>query len=81
MSDDKVISINGDSTGKMRMGEPNQAVIDHLKELLQEAESGSIQGIVTVQLYSNSCASWNIKGLIGGYSIIGALNVALNDLL
>lgn len=49
MSDDKVISINGDSTGKMRMGEPNQAVIDHLKELLQEAESGSIQGIVTVK--------------------------------
>jgi len=54
MSDDKVISINGDSTGKMRMGELNQAVIDHLKELLQQAESGSIQGIVTAQLYSDS---------------------------
>lgn len=79
--DDKIVSINGDYSGELKMGEPNEIVISHLEKLLEKAKSGAIQGIVTAQLYSDGTTSWGTHGFIGGHSLTGALSVALNDVI
>ena len=56
-------------------GVPNASVIEALEEALERARSGEIQGVAIAQLHADRLASYAIAGIIGGYSLLGALEM------
>lgn len=74
----KVIALNGGPTG---LPEINQAAVSALEEWLEAARSGQIVGLVMVGLGHDAKAQWEIAGMVGGYGMIGALDIAKSDLV
>lgn len=68
-----VTSIYGGATGQR---EPNENAISALEELLEMARAGEIVGIAVAGLYHDGCGMYRLAGRVGGYSMLGALDVA-----
>lgn len=56
-------------------GEPRQSVIELLEMLLERANAGNLQAVGVVTTDIDGCAAWHASGLLGGYSMIGALAI------
>lgn len=59
----------------------NESVIEVLRELLEKAEAGEIVGVITAQIYHDGLSGFRIGGLVGSYSMVGALEMAKADLI
>ena len=53
----------------------NENTVAVLEELLEKAKSGEIVGVCAAILYHDKLAGYRIGGFIGGYAMLGALNV------
>ena len=76
MSD--VVSFKGAPFGQK---EVNSICVDVLQDLLRRAEAGELVGIALGALHYNSETSWHVAGHVGGYAMIGALEMAKADLI
>ena len=74
----KVTSINGDA---LYTGEPNDRAIEVLEETLERARSGDVIGVCIVNRNSDGTAGFFIGGSIGGYSMLGSLEVVRSHLV
>lgn len=73
----KVVSIFG---GSVAQKIPNQACIEMLETYLELARSGEIIGAVVVALQHDGAANWSCCGMVGGFSLLGAMDVAHDHL-
>ncbi len=73
-----VASLHG---GAIQRGEPNAGCVAKLKELLERAEAGDVTGIVCATLHSDKTASSAVAGMVGPYSLLGAVEMAKSDLV
>ena len=73
-----VKSIYGGPTG---LPQRNDAAITVLTELLAKAEAGEVIGVVVASLHHDGLASFQIGGMVGGYSLLGAVELAKSDLI
>ena len=67
-----VTSLRG---GAIVVPEPNQQFIELLEETLVMARAGEVVGGAMALLHGDGCASYTAGGTLGGYSIIGAVQV------
>ena len=74
----KVISINGGPTGEPEIVE-NCVIV--LRDLLARAEAGEITGIGAAVVHCDGLASYHVGGFVGGYSVLGALDMIRADLI
>lgn len=66
--------------GEVNTQTPNPGCIAHLRELLEKAEAGEITGIVCACLHGDNLGSYTIAGMIGPYSLLGAVDMAHSEL-
>lgn len=79
MSDDKVVDIHGGPS--VRGGVPNSTCVKVARELLLMAESGELQGIAVAFLDREGVSGFVTGGRVGGYGMIGALEMARHELV
>ena len=78
MMGEKVVALHGGPTGEAR---PNEACIRTLEAFLEMARSGEIVGVTMAGLSADGCARYALGGVLGGYSIIGAIEMARTELI
>ncbi len=78
MSEGPVVSLFGHPTGERKVSE---AAVSVAQEALEQAAAGEVIGMVVVKLHHDGLASFHIGGRVGGYSIVGAMTVAQQDLV
>jgi hypothetical protein len=61
--------------------EPHEGVIRMLEQALQEARAGSIVGLTMAHHGPDFRATYSLVGFIGGYSMQGAVQCALHELI
>ena len=74
---DNVTALHGEV---MQTGRPHEGCVKALRELLARAEAGEVVGIVCASLHSDNLASYTLAGLIGPYSLNGAIDLAHDEL-
>lgn len=74
---DNVTSLHG---AQVEGGQPNAGCIAKLQELLERAEAGEITGIACASLHGDNTASYTIAGLVGPYSLLGAVDMSKAEL-
>lgn len=74
----RVVSLYGGPTGERA---PVDNCVLALEELLAKARAGEVVGVAVACLHFDRLASYHVAGQVGGYGIIGALEVAKVDLL
>ena len=64
-------------------GEPHvsEVCVDVLRDLLQRAEAGEVTGVGLAALHCNGDASYHVAGHIGGFSMLGALDMVRAELV
>lgn len=65
-----VTSLHGEPTG---LPEPNEYCIEMLECLLEKARSGVVIGVAVAALNHKGVAETHLSGMVGGYSLLGAL--------
>ena len=73
----KVTALHG---GEVNTFTPNEGCINALREMLEMAEAGEITGIVCARLHGDNLGSYTIAGMIGPYSLLGAVDMAHHEL-
>lgn len=73
-----VVEVFGGPSG---LPEPNAACIAALEAWLEMARSGEIIGVALAGLCHDRASRYSVAGMCGGYSMIGAIEVARADLL
>lgn len=73
-----VTSLYGGPTGEPH---PNEACIEALEHWLEMARSGEIVGVALVGRRPDRTAGLSVCGVIGGYSMLGALEMARAELV
>lgn len=73
-----VTSLNGGPVGVLA---PNEDAIELLEDMLERAKSGDIVGVAVCALHYDAAASYSVAGLVGGYSLLGALEMAKAELI
>jgi len=73
----EVRSLHG---GVVNTPTPDENCITALRRMLEMAEAGEITGIVCARLHGDNLASYTIAGRYGPYSLLGALDMAQQDL-
>jgi hypothetical protein len=73
----KVLSIYGGPVGEH---EVNETCVEQIEEWLEMAKSGQIVGICLVGLGYDNLAQYTIAGKIGGYGLVGATHMVLQEL-
>jgi hypothetical protein len=73
-----VISLNGGPTG---LPERNENAVTTLKNLLEKAEAGEVVGVAIAAMHCDNSGGWSIGGFIGGYSLLGAIEVMKDDIM
>jgi hypothetical protein len=73
-----VVSAFGDTAPQA--GEVHPDVVSHLEHLLEMARSGEIQGIAIARFHWDCCSCFDIRGLVGGYSFLGACKAMTDSL-
>lgn len=66
--------------GKIILLAPNESCIAELRKMLEQAEAGEIVGIVCARLHGDKLGSYTIAGMIGPYSLLGAADMAHDEL-
>lgn len=61
-------------------GEPVASCVDCLRDLLEQAEAGELIGFAYGAITRNGIGQNGIGGLIGGYAMLGALELAKAEL-
>lgn len=74
---DKVVALNGAFNGEK---EVRQGCVDTVHEVLDRAESGDVIGAMIVSLHHDGTCSWHYGGSVGGFAMIGAIEMARHDL-
>lgn len=67
--------------GPCGVPEPNANAIAVLTELLEKARSGEVIGVSVAVLHHDGLASWRNGGMVGGYALLGALEMVKADLI
>jgi hypothetical protein len=67
--------------GDVPSGEPVDSCVECLRDLLAQAESGELVGIAYGAVSRNGQGQNGIGGMIGGYSMVGALEMAKAELI
>ena len=75
---EKVTSLFGGTTG---LPAPNEACIASLRRWLEMAESGELVGVAIAGLCYDGLGRYEVEGTIGGYSMLGALEIAKTELV
>lgn len=75
---ENVASIFGGPKG---VPEPNETCVKALEELLEMARSGEIVGVAMAGLCADHMSRYAIAGNVGGYGMLGAMEVAKSDLV
>lgn len=78
MSEGRVVSMFGGPTGERQVSDD---VIRVLEDLLERAHSGEVIGFSGAVLVHDGCANFYACGMVGGYSMIGALEMAKSEVL
>lgn len=74
----EVVSLSGAPEPSARI--PQASLIAHLEDLLEQARSGELQGMGTVQMDHLGRAAWSASGLRGSFSLMGAAYCLLHEL-
>lgn len=74
----EVVSLWGQPTGERN---PNPALIDSLEKALERAKAGEIVGAAYAFCYHDGYAGYELAGLVGGYSMLGAIETAKAGLM
>ena len=74
---DNVISVFGGAIGKP---EPIADCVACLEKYLEMARSGKIQGVAMVAIDSDNVTEYAISGHVGGFAVIGALQIVQQHL-
>lgn len=61
--------------------EANETCVKILREWLEMAESGEIVGVAMVGLCGDRSARYSVGGTVGGYGMIGALEMVRAELV
>lgn len=61
--------------------EPCEVLVNKLRELLAQAESGEIVGMAAGFMHGDGQSHWVVAGRVGAYSMLGALRMAEHDLV
>lgn len=77
MSEGKVVSLNGGPTG---VREVNEDLVEALRRALEAAESGEYVGGAMCFLVFDTAVQMEMAGKVGGYSLLGGINVLRDDL-
>ncbi len=72
----EVVSLHG--TWQPQTEAPNETVVRELERLLDAARSGEIVGIAGAYMHKDRMVTYSYAGLIGGYSVIGALTCLID---
>lgn len=67
--------------GPSGLPEVSEVAVSTLRDLLERAEAGELIGVAAVCVHCDGAASYNIGGRVGGFSAIGALEMAKAELL
>jgi hypothetical protein len=67
----EVVSLHG--TWQPPSGAPNDTVVQELERLLEAARTGEIVGLAGSYMHRDRMVTYSYAGLVGGYSVIGAL--------
>jgi hypothetical protein len=62
-------------------GEPVASCVDALRDLLERAEAGEVIGITIAAINDRHHASYSIGGMVGGYGLLGAIEMAKGELV
>lgn len=62
-------------------GEPVASCVDCLRDLIEQAEAGELVGFAYGAVLRNGQGQNGIGGMIGGYSMLGAIEMAKGQLL
>lgn len=57
--------------------EVNATAVEALEEMLELAKKGEIKGFAMVPMWHDNTASYLIMGRVGGYVMLGALNMVV----
>lgn len=68
----KVVSLNGEDINAP--GEPNEMLVEAIKEVLERAENGEIVGAAVAMTAADNTTPYMLVGEIGGFSMSGALS-------
>lgn len=74
----KVISLNGGPTGEREIC---SGAVAALTDALEKAKSGELIGVVIVERYFDSAAGYQIGGKMGGYTMLGAFELARAEMI
>lgn len=61
--------------------EPDANVIEALENWLQMALEGRITGVVVAGLQPDGLGRYSIAGCVGGYGLLGAVEMARSDII
>lgn len=75
---ENVKSLFGGPTGVLT---PNENAIAVLERALEHAKNGQVVGVSMALLHHDGLAAWQAGGLVGGYSMLGALEMAKADII
>lgn len=75
---EKVISLWGQPTGEPQVME---SAVSTMAEWSEKVGSGEVVAVVVVGIFKDGMAGYTCAGLIGGYSILGALDMARQDVI
>lgn len=75
----KVIGLRGQAT--FTPGEPCEVTVKAARDLLEMAEAGECRAICAVYRYADNSVGACSAGQIGGYSMLGALEMLRADLV
>jgi len=82
MSEDKIVSIfGGNVTVEDTPKQVYPGLVEHLEALLEEAKRGELVGIGVAALDYNNYASYSLEGSVGGYGMMGALDMVKSHLI
>ena len=69
----EVVSLFGQPTGERV---PSKVAVEVLEDWLAKAKAGECIGVCVVGIYADGLSSYSLAGRIGGFSMLGALQVA-----
>lgn len=75
---DNVIGLNGAPRGQREVSAP---CVNVLRDLLERAEAGEVIGVGISALHHDGDASYYVCGRVGGFSMVGALDMVRADLV
>lgn len=72
-----VVALRG---GEVNTRTPNEGAIAEARKLLEQTEAGEVTGVVVIKLHSDNLGSYAICGMVGPYSLLGAVDMAKSEL-